>query len=361
MPPLGLIADSVYASTKSYAGKGALLSRPTIENLTEARDLEELILRLKATAYDEAVSRVEKPISASRIELAAREHVAKVHFDLIRISPSAPLLSASFLRYITLNLKTVLKGKALGKSFDDLRRHVDLYPEELIGRRDLINRALVTEGLDEAAAELGKNEFTQDVHMAISAYKNNKRLEVFDLYLDKAYYTNLSAVFSTLGGGKYSFGGGVTKVSDLISLDVDSHNILSVLRAKSWNISFNETKSLLIEPTYGISLQRLMKMASAEDVASAARYLESSLYRKILPSGGTDEVVLIGALEHSFKILSYEIASHPFVWDVFSDVLPFALTRLKELEMLTISAIAFGVEQNIEPREIQPKIIMPKK
>ncbi len=360
MPPQNLISDTVYASTKSYAAKGTILSRAAIENLTEARDLEELVLRLKATAYDDAVSRIEKPLSSSRIERAAREHVAKVHFDLMRVSPLAPLLSAAFLHYVSSNLKIILKGKVLGKSFEDIRRHVHLYPEQLIGRRDLINRALVAEGLDDVAAQLGKNEFTDDVNLAISAYHNNKRAGIFDLYLDKAYYTNLSAVFWKLRRSGYPFGSSVGQLSELISLDVDSHNILSVLRAKSWQMSFNETKSLIIEPTYEISLERLIKMANAESIPSAAHYLENTPYKKILPSEGSSQA-LIGALEHSFKIRMYEIASHPFLWDVFSSGLPLALTRLKELEATTISSIAFGVEQNIKPGDIQSKLIMPKK
>ncbi len=361
MPPQNLISDPVFSTTKAYAGKGTLLSRATIESLTEAKNLEELVLRLKATAYDEAVSRIEGPISSSRIERAAIEHVAKVHFDMLRISPNSKLLSAAFLRYVSLNLKTVLKGKALGKSFEDLRLHIDLYPEELIGRRDLVNRALVAEGLDEAVAQLGKNEFTRAVTMAVAAYKNTKRPGVFDLYLDKAYYTNLSSVFSDLAKRKHLFGSDVAKVGKFITLDIDSHNIMSVLRAKSWDLSLSETKSLIVQPTSGISLERLIKMASSDSVAIAARVLENTIYRKILPSDAPSEALLLGSLEQAFRVLTYQTASRPFLWDPFSGGLPFALTRLKELEVMTISTVAFGVEQKMESREIQSRIIMPTK
>ena len=44
--------------------------------------------------------------------------------------------------------KIILKGKALGRSYDDLLPKINLRAEELTGRRDIVVRALVAKDFD---------------------------------------------------------------------------------------------------------------------------------------------------------------------------------------------------------------------
>lgn len=361
MPVNNIISDGVFSTTKSHAQKGKLLNKANLENLSEAKGLNDLVTRLKATVYDEAVSRIKDPISAHKVEMAANEHLADVHFNLMRISPHHEVLHSYYLRYITSNLKTVLKGKALGRSFESIQGYIGLYAEELIGRRDLVTRVLASENLEEAVGLLERSDFYEDIRDAVVTYKENGRLDVFDVYLDKAFYSKLSQVYAKHYGGKYlTFGRSSDKIYPLIAADIDSHNAISILRAKSWGLPVASIRSLIIEPTFDIPVKLLYHMSGAEDMIEASKFLERTPYRKIFPSS-VPEGEIIASLEDSFRTLAFERAYHPFLWNVDSEALPLGLIRLKELEIRNIAAIAFGVGQGMSGKEISSKINMPKR
>ena len=48
-------ALAVFAGVKSYSLKGKLLVRSDLQMLSESRDLDELVTRIKSTAYGEAI------------------------------------------------------------------------------------------------------------------------------------------------------------------------------------------------------------------------------------------------------------------------------------------------------------------
>ena len=60
----------------------------------------------------------------------------------------------------------ILKGKALGKSYEELLPKINLRAEELVGRRDLVVKALVAQDLDEAVSVLSGSEFFEQASKA---------------------------------------------------------------------------------------------------------------------------------------------------------------------------------------------------
>ena len=75
-------SKNVYASVKSYSKRGKLLKKDDFQTLTESRDLDELMTRIKNTVYAEAVTGVEKPYTSHGIESALRGHLAEVHYGI---------------------------------------------------------------------------------------------------------------------------------------------------------------------------------------------------------------------------------------------------------------------------------------
>ena len=60
-----------------------------------------------------------------------RSHLADVHFSIAKTAGDK-VLDAYYLKFITWNLKLILKGKILGKTQEELESKINLHAEELI-------------------------------------------------------------------------------------------------------------------------------------------------------------------------------------------------------------------------------------
>jgi len=341
-------AFGIFTGARSYALKGTLLANATLETLAESTSLEELVNRLKGTPYGDSVSRLQPPFSAHRLELAFRERLADVHYSLMKTSRDYGLLELYYMRYIAWNLKIALKAKALERGYDETMSYIDLHSEELVGRRDLIARVLSSKDLQEAATLLEGTEFGKDIVKAVAAFTANGEPRVFDLYVDHALFSRIAETFAA--NSKSYSGGDVATVRDLVSIDLDSYNVLALLRAKLWGIESGESRSLLILPPFNVSLPRLQRITNTESITEAVAVLEGT-YKISLPSNIGDEA-MVGALEESFAQLSRKTANRAFLWQGFGLSTVLAMTKLLEFEVQRLAAISFGVEGALNPKEI---------
>ncbi len=144
------LPSKIFGTVLSHGIRGRMLSKTELQTLAESRDMDELVTRIKNTIYLDALAKLAKPYTAEKIEGALREYLVNTHAKMVSVTGGSSILSAYFLKYITWNLKIVLKGKALGKSYDELVPKVNLRAEELLGRRDAVVKALVAKNLEEA-------------------------------------------------------------------------------------------------------------------------------------------------------------------------------------------------------------------
>src|ERR1041385_7703447 len=156
----------IFGTVLSHGIRGRMLSKGELQTLAESRDMDELVTRIKNTVYLDAFAKLVKPYTAEKIEGALREYLVNSHAKMVSVTGGSSILSAYFLKYITWNLKIVLKGKALGKSYDELVPKVNLRAEELVGRRDIIVKSLIAKNLEEAVAAISGSEFGEDTAKA---------------------------------------------------------------------------------------------------------------------------------------------------------------------------------------------------
>jgi V/A-type H+-transporting ATPase subunit C len=348
---MSLLSDKTYGVVKSYGIKGTLLTSPALETLAEAKDLDDLVNRLRGTIYAEFVTKLEKPFHPGDIDFTFRKHLSFVHNSLIKSMPNSDILRAYYMKYISWNLKTILKGKALGKTYDEIIRYVDLYTEELIGRRDLVVKALATKNLAESVEILKNSEFGEETQSALNIFIEKNNVQIFDTFIDKAFFSNIIKTY------KKKLKRGERKTSQsIIAIDIDSYNILAVLRAKTWQLSTSQTRDLIIEPIFNISIDTLDNMIELDSISQAVKLVENTDYRTILQEAPTEKET-ISKLETAFQILSYQKAKRPFLWDIFSISTALGIIKLKELEIRNLSSITFGVEQKIGAQRIIEKLI----
>ncbi len=342
------IPNKIFGTVLAHSLRGKMLSRSEFQTLAEARDIEELVTRMKNTIYLDALAKLTKPYSAEKVEGALREHLVNTHAKMVTLAGGAAVLNAYFVKYITWNLKIVLKGKALGRTYEELLPKVNLRAEELVGRRDLVVKALVAKDFDEAVASLAGSEFGEDARKAAAAYKEKGDVRLFDTYLDHAFYKYLDkALFSESK---------LQDVQKLTTVDIDAYNVLSTLRAKFWGLSSAETNELIVTTTTKITRDTLHKMMSAEKIQEAIGELGNTAYRDLIPKSAANDIDAIMQLEAGFERASLRriMASYRTVFTLGNML---ASLKLMSFEIRNLAAIAAGVEQRIPTDRIMSSLV----
>lgn len=348
------MSSKTYIGTKAFALRGSLLDSSTIQKLSEAASLEELMNRLRSTPYSDVISKVPQPVTARRIELALRERLATVHHTVAQSARKYSIFELYYMKNIAWDLKVVLKAKALNRPYEETVEYMSMKAEELVGRRDLIVKVMSAKDVSEAVSLLSGTEFHTDVEKALARYASKQEIRFFDVYIDHAVLAAISKEYSTNSGVYSSRPPGVNGVGEMVALDLDAYNALSVLRSKLWGLSESETQELVISPGGRVQSSVLTAMAGADSAAEAAKLLDPFYHFELQGVQGDEE--LIDAVEDRFAQTSKSTATLAFVWQGLSPGTMLALVKLMEFEVSNLAAIAVGVEAGIEPRKIVSRL-----
>ena len=285
----------IFGTVLSHGLKGRMLTKSELQTLAEARDMEELVTRMKNTVYLDAFAKLTKPYTAEKIEGALKEYLVNAHAKMVNITGGSGILNAYFIKYITWDLKIVLKGKALGKSYEELLPKVNLRAEELVGRRDIIVKALVAKNLEEAVVAISASEFGEDVARRPAVYKEKGDLRIFDTYLDHVFYHDLGRAMTAESQSP--------DVKKVASTDIDSYNVLAVLRGKFWGLNTGDINDLIVSTTPKVTRDTLQKMINIEKISEAIGELSSTVYNGIIPQAAANDIDAIMQLESSFEAI----------------------------------------------------------
>jgi V/A-type H+-transporting ATPase subunit C len=340
-------SQKVFASVKSFSQRGKLLSKAELQTLAESRDLDELITRIKNTKYVDAVSKINKPFTAGKIESALRSELAEIHYSIANTAGKSDILDAYYLKFLITNLKVILKGKALGKSQEEIEPHLNLHAEELINQRDVIIKALTAKDLEEAVASLNTIEFGEELAKAVTLYNDKKNVQIFDVLLDKILYQQL---------GRAMRNSRDRETMKLVGMDIDYYNILSILRGKFWGLDEDQIQNLIVTHTPSIPKDLLGKLISSDSVRSVLDELASTRYRDIIPQT-EDSMEAVATFEHAFEMATYKSVNRSFT-KMFSFATIIGITKLTAYEVRNIAAIAFAVEQKIDPQTTMARLII---
>ncbi|MEK0319763.1 MAG: V-type ATPase subunit, partial [Nitrosopumilus sp.] len=322
-----------------------LLKKADFQTLAESRDLDELMTRIKNTVYGEAVAEVEKPYTSLGIESALKSHLADIHYTIAKTAGESRILDAYYLKFIISNLKQILKGKALGKSQEEIETHINLHAEELIKQRDIVVKALVAKDLEETVASLSQVEFGEEIAKAAALYADKKNIQIFDTYFDKILYLRLVKALKS----------GDIDASKLIAMDIDFYNILSVIRGKFWGLDEQQIQDLIIIQS-PFAKELLGRMISAGTIRDAFNELSNTKYKNLVPQV-ENELDAIAKFERSFEMAIYQASLNSFT-KMFSLATTVGITKLTAFEVRNLSAIAYAVEQKIPTEITMSKLIL---
>lgn len=345
-----MASQKVYVSVKSYGQKGKLLTRQDLQTLAEARDLEELLTRIKNTVYADVVSNLVKPYTSEAIEQALRSHLADVHYSMAKTSGGSEILDAYYTRFLIWNLKLILKGKVLGKTQEEIEPHLNLHAEELIKQRDIIVKALVAKDLEETVSSLSSIKGGDEIAKAVALYNEKKNIQIFDIYFDKILYKRLGRAIKSTSN---------RDVQRLVGMDVDFYNLLSVIRGKFWGLEEAQIQDLIVAHTPSISRDLLTRMITANSIKDAWSELAQTRYRSLVPQSES-ELDAISEFEQAFEMSIFRAANSSFT-KMFNFATVIGITKLVSYEVRNIAAIAYAVEQGIPVDTTMSKIIAAEK
>jgi V/A-type H+/Na+-transporting ATPase subunit C len=340
--------SKIFGTVLSHGLRGRMLTKGELQTLAESRDIEELVTRTKNTVYLDALAKLTKPYTAEKVEGALREYLVNMHAKMVTIAGGSTILDAYFVKYITMNLKLVLKGKALGKTYEELLPKINLRAEELVGRRDLVVKALVAKDLDEAVASLAGSEFGEDAAKAVAAYKEKRDVRLFDTFLDHALYHALDRALATDAQSQ--------DVKKLVSTDIDSYNVLAVLRGKFWGLSQQDITDLIVTTTPKVTRESIQKMINTEKLSEAMGELNNTVYRDIVPQNAVNDIDAIMQLEAGFESVALKRVVSSFR-AVFTVAIMLSALKLMMIEVKNLAAIAAGVEQKVPAETIMSRLV----
>ena len=268
---------------------------------------------------------------------------------MITATSNSKVLQAYYSKFLAANLKNILKGLALGKSYEEISRFVDLYVEELVGTRDVIVRVLASKRLDEAVSSLRTTQYGEAAEAAIKAYTETKNFQVIDLYIDRAYYRTLLAAFLSERSNKRD-------LREIISIDIDSFNVTTVLRAREWGLGSNEAEQLIVEPGFKASKEMLVALSRSEAASESIAQLDKTPYAGLVSQQDASNPAWVSLLESAFEALKFRAARRTFTWDIFSISEAVGILKLLEYEIRALSSVAFGIEQKIPRAEIMSRL-----
>lgn len=340
--------NKIFGTVLAHSLRGKMLSKSELQTLAESRDIEELVTRMKNTVYLDALAKLTRPFTAEKVEGALREYLVNQHAKMVNIANGSAILNAYFVRHITWNLKIILKGKAMGRTYEELLPKINLRAEELVGRRDLVIKALVAKDFDEAVNSLAGSEFGEDAKKAAQSYKEKGDVRVFDTYLDHAFYKSLdrAVVFESK----------LQDAQKLVGIDIDAYNVLAVLRGKYWGLSPVDVADLIVTTTTKVSKDMLQKMINTEKIQEAIGELAATTYKDLIPRSAANDIDAIMQLEAGFEKEALKRIMNSFR-TVFTIANLLASLKLMGYEIRNLAAIAAGVEQKIPADKIMASLV----
>lgn len=226
---------------------------------------------LAGTSYAEWV--------AAGVDATARSLPGAVDRLARKVESSVPPAAGRFVRVwrrrdLLRNVKTILKGKALGRSEAEIRSELlDVDPEHLLPAEALIRCT----SLDAALDLLENTELRHWIREARRIYEQDPTLFGLDAALDRLYFPEVRIRLDGLDGADRA------AIAPLLMLEIDQVNLQWLLRYRlNYGMSAAETYYLLVPATGRIGAEQLKLLVREDSLESVLAHLTVEPFRELL-------------------------------------------------------------------------------
>jgi len=342
------MTDYAYSNTRIRVMKSLLLKNSDLEALSRAKNLNDCLMSLKQTHYGEIFSRLEK-VTIHRIERLLDIDLMRTIDKVMRISPQncVPFLGALSKKYQFGYMKLILNSRGGNLSREEIKDRLAIeevglsfgykHTEEFLSR-------LMDLPVEDIIALLCERYKGLDGFM-----QESPDLLAMLIALDQYYFSELHNAVEYLKGGDRRV------ASMLISMEIDTSNVMIILRSITRGY---EAKRFII-PGHDPRINELGKH-TPRDVMDAITKLSKTIYGPLLEGATSSytetnsllqmELTLKRYLSRKSKILMKE---HPFQLGFILGFL-----KLKELEIENLRAICIGINEGLSSDRIGELLVM---
>ncbi len=323
--------------------KSRLLSQSQYKDFAASRDLNEFVLKLRKTEYEQMEFRGK--ITLKFIEFELKEVLFSVFEKIIRGAPKGfqRFFLAYLLKYELDNIKTLIRGIYRNLEKEEIQLHYSV--ERILGRNKIFLEGLNASDIDTLVIILQQLPYGDLIKEIIGILKREKYSFFYlDLLLDLKYLEDLWLAHQKLSRRNRNI------VKKFLGLKIDYYNLETILRAKNLQLEEHLIYRMISPHYYQINYQILDDLiknrAVKKELLHAFQLTEKSAYIFETP-----EYITPLFNRRLLKLIHYF-----YLRPGFNIGKPFAFLLHKELEVENLRTISVGVHYRKSTEEIMNKL-----
>ena len=319
-----------YPNARVRARTGRLFTEKEFSEIVEAENIEEV------KNYLRGVPDYSKYIDLYPLEKALDTQLAESYDLVARITPDNSKEVFNFLlkKWDIRNIKSIIIAKQAGLNVDETLNLIVPFGS----LTDKIDSLIEAETITEVINGLEGTEYPKILEDAMSMYNETGLLLPLESALDKYLLENILRSSATPEDDNTSL------LHNYVGTMVDVANIKIILRAKVYNLKYDDIEYYMISNGYQIREWKLKELMEAEDVAGVVSSLEGTSYAPILSEAMT-EYTETGSMESFEKALDnhvFENAKKISLKNQFGIGPMIGFLNKKEREIKNLKIIARG-------------------
>ncbi len=272
-----MVQDYGYANARIRAMKSRLFTHLYYEKLMGMENLQDITTDMGKTEYGKDLDQAMIKYGGIKgFDEALRMNIMKTFQTILKMvdGQAYKLVKILLSRWDIINLKTILRGKNIGASSEDIIS--SLVPagelDEMV-LYELVKQVDVRHCIDLMAT--WRMPYAQPLTEAFPEYAKRRSLMPLDLALDRKYYEQ---AFRKLGGRSLNVG----LVREIILREIDITNIMTALRLVKDEIDPNIAKKFFIVGGKEISIEKLESFLDMDSIEDVVADLSRTIYGDIL-------------------------------------------------------------------------------
>jgi V/A-type H+/Na+-transporting ATPase subunit C len=333
------------------------LSKDAIQSLVKAEDVADIRRMLESTWYGPEIERASSLYSPPELlEVALNRHLVEINKIVLETAPFSGknAIRAYLLKWDIHNIELILSSKLIGRTITETEPFLVSsrnFPAGITGgniTHDEMKIILSQPGIEGVVNYLVKYKYGTIIMQHFDTIQKTKDLSHLMVDL-MAYY------YSTLIESLKFFQGDEGVIRDVIRMQIDKKNILSLLKGKNSNLDRELVNKHLIEGGH-IALNELLEMFGSKNVEEFVNRIEERL--------------IMGDLLETYRkthsLIDFEIAMDQFISTNYVQRLKnislsigyiFHFIIIAEFEWDNIKRIAYGKRYGIPMERIRSMLL----
>ncbi|MGD0729111.1 MAG: V-type ATPase subunit [Candidatus Micrarchaeaceae archaeon] len=336
-----------YSNTRTKAMESKLIDTSTMRSIADAKDVDSILSILFQTDYNAAITKFGGlEISPLMLDFAVSENMTERINKLAQITPKSDqhIIKKLTARWDLNNVKLVLEAMDRKKPFESIERYIISSSEF---NPSLLREVMKYDNIEDAITRLMRNKhYRPMLAKALVSYKKTGNVLDAMATLDIEHYKDLGDLVAELGKDKSV---------ELLKMDIDMRNMITLLRAKRKMLKFSDVSNNLIE-NGNMSKRELLRIYTiASDVTSF-----------VLRSKSFDLKDASEIYNQNGQLLTFEISMRNQIFNQSLKLLKTSVLSLgalvdyiylKEIEVFTLRALIKSKEYGLSKEDIQKLVV----